>query len=166
METEAGDTKTTDIGNDLWNFENDPENPRNWPNWRKWSIVVSIVPIDLTVSWLASGFSPALTKFRDEFGVSSEVGTLGLSLYIFGLALGPMVTAPLSEFYGRSPVYLIGYFVFLLFIMASALAPDVGGFLPIRFICGLFASITIGTSAILFTSNVSLKIEQQTSEAR
>lgn len=42
-------------------------------------------------------FSPASTKFAKDFGVSSEVGTLGLSTYVGGLALGPMVLAPLSE---------------------------------------------------------------------
>jgi len=31
------------------------------------------------------------------FGVSAEAGTLGLSLYVLGLAWGPMSLAPLSE---------------------------------------------------------------------
>lgn len=75
----------------------DAANPRNWPLWRKWTIVGVIIPIDLTVSWAASGFSPASTKFQKDFGVSTEVGTLGLSMYVLGLALGPMTLAPLSE---------------------------------------------------------------------
>ena len=76
----------------------DPENPRNWPTWRKWSIVIVITLIDLTVSFVASGFSPAAKKFAKDFGVSGEVGTLGLSLCILGFALGPMTLAPLSEY--------------------------------------------------------------------
>ena len=75
----------------------DKSNPRNWPLWRKWSIVGVIIPIDLSVSWAASGFSPASMRFQKEFGISSEVATLGLSLYVIGLALGPMTLAPLSE---------------------------------------------------------------------
>lgn len=58
----------------------DPENPRNWPSWRKWIIVAAITPIDLSVSWGASGFSPASASFRDDFNVSETVATLGLSL--------------------------------------------------------------------------------------
>lgn len=73
------------------------DNPRNWPTWKKWALVSSIVFVDLTVSWGASGFSPASTKFAKDFGVSSEIGTLGLSIYVAGLALGPMSLAPLSE---------------------------------------------------------------------
>lgn len=76
----------------------DAENPRNWPTWRKWSIVIAITLIDLTVSFTASGFSPAANKFAKDFGVSGEVGTLGLSLCVLGFALGPMTLAPLSEY--------------------------------------------------------------------
>lgn len=75
----------------------DRQNPRNWPLSKKWSIVGVIIPIDLTVSWAASGFSPASTKFSEDFGISTEIATLGLSMYVLGLALGPMTLAPLSE---------------------------------------------------------------------
>jgi hypothetical protein len=75
----------------------DPANPRNWPLWRKWSIVSAITLIDLTVSWGASGYSPAEMEMERLFGASNEVGTLGLSLYVLGLAVGPMTLAPLSE---------------------------------------------------------------------
>jgi hypothetical protein len=34
---------------------NDPEDPRNWPWLRKWLMVAAIIPIDLSVSWGASG---------------------------------------------------------------------------------------------------------------
>lgn len=35
--------------------QNDPEDPRNWPLLRKWLMVAAIIPIDLSVSWGASG---------------------------------------------------------------------------------------------------------------
>jgi hypothetical protein len=55
---------------------NDPASPRNWPEWRKWSIVGVITLIDLSVSWGASGYSPAEKQMEKIFGVSAEVGTL------------------------------------------------------------------------------------------
>lgn len=75
----------------------DPENPQNWSPWHKWRIVLAITLVDLSVSWAASGYSPAEKDMEMIFGVSAEVGTLGLSLYVLGLALGPMTLAPLSE---------------------------------------------------------------------
>ncbi len=36
-------------------------------------------------------------QIMDEFGCSRIVATLGLSFFIWGLGLGPLVLAPLSE---------------------------------------------------------------------
>lgn len=121
----------------------DPSDPRNFSFWRKWSIVGSITLIDLTVSWGASGYSPAQEDLTSYFNVSSEVGVLGLSLYVLGLALGPMTLAPLSEYYGRSYLYIIPYGTFLLFLLGTALVQNIEGFLILRFLSGLFASVTI-----------------------
>ena len=125
----------------------DPANPRNWPEWRKWSIVGVILLVDLTVSWAASGYSPGSKKFSKDFDVSAEVALLGLSLYVLGLAFGPMSLAPLSEYFGRSPIYITSYGIFLLFLMATALVQTLGGFLVLRLISGLFSSVTIGMLA-------------------
>ncbi|KAJ5037947.1 uncharacterized protein L3040_006823 [Drepanopeziza brunnea f. sp. 'multigermtubi'] len=134
-----------------------PSNPRNWPSWRKWSIVFAITLVDLSVSWGASGYAPAEKQMQAEFGVSAEVGTLGLSLYILGLALGPMTLAPLSEYFGRSPIYILSYGVFLLFLLGTALVQDLGGFLVLRLLSGMFSSVTVanfgGTIADLWDSH-------------
>ncbi|KAF4308183.1 Sugar transporter conserved site [Botryosphaeria dothidea] len=132
----------------------DPEDPRNWPRWKKWLMIGPILLIDLSVSWGASGFSPASKKFAEEFGLSPEAGTLGLSLYVLGLAFGPMTLAPLSEYYGRRPIYVYAYFIFLVCLAASAMVPNLGVFIPIRLLSGYFSSVTIanfgGTIADLY----------------
>ncbi|KAK0650442.1 Efflux pump FUB11 [Lasiodiplodia hormozganensis] len=132
----------------------DPEDPRNWPRWKKWLMIGPILIIDLSVSWGASGFSPASKKFAEDWGLSPEAGTLGLSLYVLGLAFGPMTLAPLSEYYGRRPIYIYSYFIFLCCLAASALAPSLAFFTPIRIFSGYTASVTIanfgGTIADLY----------------
>lgn len=132
----------------------DPANPRNWPMWRKWSIVIAIALIDLTVSFVASGFSPAEKKFAQDLGVSSEIATLGLSMTVWGFAFGPMTLAPLSEYYGRSPIYMLSYGVALFFLLGTALVKNLAGFLVLRFLSGWFVAVTIanfgGTIADLF----------------
>ncbi|KAK7964287.1 hypothetical protein PG988_011261 [Apiospora saccharicola] len=121
----------------------DPGNPRNWPSWKKWLTVAVITPIDLSVSWGASGFSPAADSFRADFGLSETVAVLGLSLYILGLAFGPMSLAPLSEFFGRSVIYKGSYAVFLVLLAGSALSQSLVGFMVLRFFSGFFAAVTI-----------------------
>ena len=90
-------------GNVVSFSHDDPGDPRNWPQGRKWLLIGPIVLIDLSVSFAASGFSPAAMSFEKDMGVSSEVGTLGLSMYVLGLALGPMTLAPLSEVCSARP---------------------------------------------------------------
>ncbi|KAI4957260.1 hypothetical protein J4E86_005734 [Alternaria arbusti] len=58
----------------------DPDDPRNWSKARKWLMVAAIVPIDLSVSWGASGFSPVASDFAKDMGVSPSVAVLGLSI--------------------------------------------------------------------------------------
>lgn len=113
---------------------NDPTNPRNFSSFRKWTIVASITLIDLSVSWGASGFSPATADFERDFNVNSQIGVLGLSLYVLGLAFGPMTIAPLSEYYGRTPLYVVPYGVFLLLLAGTAVVRGVELFLVLRFL--------------------------------
>ena len=122
---------------------NDPANPRNFPAWRKWTIVASVGLLDATVSFGASGYSPAAVSFIEEFNAGHVVGQLGLSLYVLGLAFGPMFIAPLSEYYGRTALYLIPYGTYLVFLAGTALVHSLGGFLVLRFLSGTFASVTI-----------------------
>ncbi len=61
-----------------------------------------------------------------DFRVSKEVTILGVSLFILGLGLGPLLLGPLSEFYGRNPVYWVSYSLFWIFSWPVAFAPNVG----------------------------------------
>ncbi|CAN8101587.1 unnamed protein product [Discula destructiva] len=65
-----------------------------------------------------------------------------------------MTLAPLSEYYGRRPIYIYSYFVYLCLLAASAVSPSLGIFLPVRLLSGYFASVTIanfgGTIADLY----------------
>ncbi|KAF8848825.1 hypothetical protein BDZ45DRAFT_718491 [Acephala macrosclerotiorum] len=82
--------------------------------------------MNLTVSWGTSGYSPAEMEMEKIFGVSAEVGTLGLSIYVLGLALGPMTLMPLSE--------------------------NLGGFLVSKTPSGMFAAVTIAMSVFLWAA--------------
>ncbi|KAF2713444.1 MFS general substrate transporter [Pleomassaria siparia CBS 279.74] len=132
----------------------DPEDPRNWTSVRKWLMIAAIIPIDLSVSWGASGFSPAAYDFSKEMHVSDQIATLGLSTYVLGLAFGPMTLAPLSEYFGRRPIYIYSYAIFLLLLLGTSTTNNLALFLVLRVFSGYFSSVTIsnfgGTIADLF----------------
>jgi MFS family permease len=70
-----------------------------------------------------------------EFNETSEtVATLGVTTYMLGIAVGSLVLAPLSEIYGRRPVYLGSLSFFSLMILPCALATGLPEVLIVRFI--------------------------------
>jgi MFS family permease len=60
-----------------------------------------------------------------QFHVSKEVAILGVSLFVLGLGLGPLVAGPMSEIYGRNAVYRISFCLFFACMFPVAFAPDI-----------------------------------------
>lgn len=57
-----------------------------------------------------------------------------------------MFLAPLSEFFGRSPVYISTWFVLVVLHIGLALAPNIGTIIVIRFLAGFFGSAPLTNS--------------------
>jgi hypothetical protein len=57
--------ETTDSETDVAFAPHDKDDPRNWSPTRKWLMVAAIIPIDLSVSWGASGFACSI-RFRSR----------------------------------------------------------------------------------------------------
>ncbi|KZP30509.1 MFS general substrate transporter [Athelia psychrophila] len=124
----------------------DPDSPRSWPNWKRYGIVILASFLNNLVTICVSGYSTGTAQMEQEFGVSEEVGTLGLSTFILGFASGPMLVAPLSEFYGRRPVYLICWALFVIFQIPVAVAPNIATVLVCRFFQGFFGSTPLANT--------------------
>src|SRR5579859_5483525 len=62
----------------------DPENPLNFSTARKWFITILAVMMTILVAAAAGAYAPVMPNLIEEFGVSSEVATLGISLYPLG----------------------------------------------------------------------------------
>lgn len=114
----------------------DPDNPRCWARWRKWYITCVVSMLNVVTCLCAGSISSGATQIAEEFGVSSEVTTLCLSMYVLGFAIGPVLLAPLSEYFGRQPVYIISWFILFIFQLPVALAPNIGTIIVCRLIGG------------------------------
>ncbi|KAJ8101620.1 major facilitator superfamily domain-containing protein [Lipomyces tetrasporus] len=90
----------------------------------------------------------------DEFHCSEEVAMLGLTSFVCGLGLGPALLAPLSEFYGRRPIYISSLAFFFIWLIPSAVARNIETMIIARFFNGLsgsaFLSVAGGTVGDLF----------------
>jgi MFS family permease len=98
--------------------------------------------------------APSISYVLDEFNTTSRVyGAWVLSVYVLGFAFGPLLVAPLSELYGRLPAYHVFNTLFLVFVIACAVADSIGSLTGFRFLAGLAAScpLTLGAGTIADT---------------
>ncbi|WVQ94617.1 hypothetical protein IAU59_001697 [Kwoniella sp. CBS 9459] len=120
--------------------EADPENPRNWSALYRWFItaVVScgVIQVALSSAIVTGDFGDQ----SEHFGVSSEVIALTVTLTVCGFGTGPLLWSPLSELLGRRLLWAVPTFVYIIFNIPCALAPNIGCLLASRFICGFFGS--------------------------
>jgi multidrug resistance protein len=95
--------------------------------------------------------APAIDQVMDDFGLSSPVlSSLVVSIYVLGWGVGPLVLGPLSEVYGRLPVYTCSNVVYVVATAGCALSPGIGPFLALRLLAGTVGStpLTIGGGTI------------------
>lgn len=80
-----------------------------------------------------------------------------MSLYVLGLGLGPMLLAPLSEFFGRRPIYLTSWAGFVIWLIPCAVVKNIQTMQIARFFSGMcgsgFMSVAGGTVGDLFNSH-------------
>jgi MFS transporter, DHA1 family, multidrug resistance protein len=123
-----------------WDGPDDPGNPMNWKTWKKWLYTICLGFMTFTITFASSVFSTATMVTAKQFGVSSEVMTLGTSLFVLGFAFGPIFFGPLSELYGRKIPLYTGYFIFAIFQIPVAVAQNLQTIMICRFLGGLFGS--------------------------
>jgi len=153
--TEEGEQDPEKAFEVRWDGEHDPMNPRCMGNGRKWVVVFIVSAGSTCVTCTSSMYTSTYAQITSEFHVSRVVATLGLSLFVMGLGIGPMILAPLSEFYGRRPIYVVSFAFFLIWLIPCAVAKNLGTELVARFIDGIagsaFLSVAGGTVGDMFT---------------
>ncbi|GAA99569.1 uncharacterized protein L969DRAFT_94024 [Mixia osmundae IAM 14324] len=140
---EERDWKSKNKGNDsnytAWK-DNDPENPQNWSLGKKiWcTTVICITTFQVTLG--SSAPTVASQEISAKFGISTAAFGLVTMLFLVGFALGPLVFAPLSEMFGRRPVFWATALAYFLLQLMGSLATNFGTLLAGRFLQGLAAS--------------------------
>ncbi|KAF9533349.1 major facilitator superfamily domain-containing protein [Crepidotus variabilis] len=121
-------------------YQNDPEDPYNWSARKKWIITAQLALSTWTVSFGSSVYSGGIQYTVRDLNVSYNVATLGISLYVLGFALGPLVFASIGEMYGRRIIFLITLSLYTLFQLQGVLAHNVPTLLSCRLLTGIFGS--------------------------
>lgn len=127
-------------------------------NWRRVFTAAILGYTTLVSAFASSIFSTATMAIAKQFGVSTEVGILGVSLYVIGFATGPILWAPLSELRGRRLPLVVSMFGFSIFSIATAVGKDLQTVLITRFFGGVFGSCPLAVVAAVFSDMFDNKI--------
>lgn len=76
-----------------WYTTDDPANPQNWNSWKKAFVGLQIFLYTFVVYCTSAIYTSSQEGVMREFGVNYAEGSLGLSIYVIGYGLGPMVNA-------------------------------------------------------------------------
>ncbi|EYE93761.1 MFS transporter [Aspergillus ruber CBS 135680] len=114
--------------------------PYLWPKWRK-AMLTCISCFSTAIAGYSTGeVSPASEELTEQWGISSVVYNLGITIFCIGFALAPMVIAPFSEVNGRRPVFIASGILFTASTIACGGSHIFAGFLVARLIQGVGAS--------------------------
>ncbi|KPI36725.1 Transporter mfs1 [Cyphellophora attinorum] len=130
-----------------WNGPDDKDNPRNWSPAKKRWVMTIITLYTFVVYTSASVIIPIVDIVIERYSVSLDVATMGLSVYVFGYALGPLLWSPLSElrFVGRNPPYLYSFIVFIIISLVLCWIDNYAAFIVLRFFQAFFGSPPLAT---------------------
>lgn len=134
-----GSGTTTDPYIVTW-LPSDSRDPMQFPQWKKWCLTCLVALVTMAVALISSAYSVTIPQIMEEFHVSSIVATLGISLYVLGFAIGPVVWGPLSELYGRQHILFISYAFLTAFNAGAAGARNISTLLILRFLAGAFGA--------------------------
>ncbi|KAF2215055.1 hypothetical protein CERZMDRAFT_105385 [Cercospora zeae-maydis SCOH1-5] len=123
----------------VW-IDNDPRDPMGYSDGKKWGLTAVVALVTLAVAFISSAYSGGIAPIIREFGCSQIVATLGVSLYVLGFAVGPLLWAPLSEMYGRQIWFTITYACLAAFTGAAAASQNIWTLLILRFFAGSIGS--------------------------
>jgi len=125
----------------------DEENPRCWGKWRKMTNIGVIALMAILSPLASSMFAPGINQIAEYFD-ATESAVIGCQTgYVVMLGVGPLILAPLSETFGRKPLYLVCFSVFTLLQIPTALSPNLPTLITLRTMAGFFASVGIANGA-------------------
>ncbi|WP_264682402.1 MULTISPECIES: Bcr/CflA family efflux MFS transporter [unclassified Wolbachia] len=109
-------------------------------------MILSVAVVDMATDL----YSVALPSIANYFKVKGNIAQLTISLNLVGVAISGLIYGPLSDYYGRRLIMLIGMTIFTLASIVCCIADNIILLILIRFIQGAGAGVAgvVGYAAI------------------
>ncbi|KAI6709196.1 hypothetical protein JHW43_008263 [Diplocarpon mali] len=121
----------------------DDAHPRAWSKCEKRTNIAVIASMSILSPLASSMFAPGIEQIAKSLHASPN-GVIGCQTgFVVMLGIGPLLLAPLSETFGRKPLYLTCFTIFTLLQIPTALAKSLPMLISLRTIAGFFGSVGI-----------------------
>ncbi|KAJ5575192.1 hypothetical protein N7450_009091 [Penicillium hetheringtonii] len=127
--------------------DTDPMDPHNWSFACRAAYTTLLGCVSTAVLFSSTIDASVVISTKHLFNTSFELQTVPTAVFLIGLGMGSMLTAPLSELFGRNPLYIVCLTCFMLFDMGAGLAQNVGQRSVCRGLAGLFGSAPLVCAA-------------------
>ena len=118
--------------------------------------VILMASLMSVVAMAVDGMLPALVGMQRDFGVSQASDMQYVVLVLFlGLSAGQLVAGPAADAYGRKPVIVLGFAVFVLGCVVSTLATS----LPVMLLGRVLQGLGAGAPRVVSTAMVRDRFE-------
>jgi len=122
-----------------WKID-DPEDPRNWSYGIKWVRTMAVTFACFAVAIGSSIVVMDMDVVAEDLNTSLDVIHLTVTLFVLGFGVGPLAFSPLSEMYGRQPIFFVSLGLYFAFTFPSAFAPNAASMVVGRALAGISAA--------------------------
>ncbi|KAI9757720.1 MAG: hypothetical protein M4579_003345 [Chaenotheca gracillima] len=128
----------------------DPADPYNWPAWKK-NVNLALVAFHaFMTTFIAAGVIPAFENFSEDLHVELQTASYLTSIQILILGLSPLFWKPISNHYGRRPVWLISTAGAMICNIGCAETKSYGAMVVTRILVSFFISpaMALGSATV------------------
>ncbi|KAI0659875.1 MFS general substrate transporter [Cubamyces menziesii] len=122
----------------------DPEDPHQWSPRKKRGTVALTCAYAFCAVFGSAVYAPGEEKIRERFGVNADVSSTGLTMYVLGFGIAPLI-CPLSELSGRKLPYHLSWIFLVVSSACSAFIENIAVILLFRFFAGCAAACALNT---------------------
>ncbi|PWN88994.1 MFS general substrate transporter [Acaromyces ingoldii] len=127
----------------LLSLDGPSTSPKDWSSWRKTSSICTLIVMTFALTATSTSYSSSARHIMSDLHMSQELFVLGISLFVLGFGVGPLIFGPLAQAFGKRPVYFFSYVLFTAFCFGCSEANNSASLLCCRFFAGSFGSTTL-----------------------
>ncbi|KEF59864.1 uncharacterized protein A1O9_04712 [Exophiala aquamarina CBS 119918] len=131
----------------------DPADPLNWPAWKKNLNLFMVSLHTMVAAVCCTGPIPAIEIWAHLYQKTPSDASYLVSVVLAMLGIGPLVFAPLSNTFGRRPVWILTIFCAMLLNIGVSFVQSYGGHIALRILIPFFLSppIALGGAVVAET---------------